>query len=79
MKPMKRKPLKKGTIGELRAAIKARYPNLKFTVRTVHFTDLMRGSKVFVESHEWGMAVGNVKLYHDVKAIADRFGALTHW
>jgi len=64
---------------ELRKAIKAKYPELKFKIRTVDFTDLARDSKVFVESDAWGMTKPNVELYEGVKEIADQFGAIASW
>jgi len=63
----------------LRGAIKAQYPDLKFKIRTVSFSDLARGDKTFVESDEWGMTKGNHELYQGVKAIADRYGAIVSW
>jgi len=40
---------------QLRKAIKAQFPGLKFKVRTVDFTDLARDSKIFVEFDARGM------------------------
>ena len=66
-------------IHQLRRAIKDKFPNLKFKVRTVDFTDLARDSKVFVESDAWGMTKGNSELYHQVEEIAKQFGAIVSW
>ena len=64
---------------KLRKAIKAQFPDLKFKIKTVSFSDLARGSAVFVESPEWGMTVGNYETYQAVKTIADTYGAIVSW
>jgi hypothetical protein len=64
---------------ELRKAIKAQYPDLKFKIRTIDFTDLARDSKVFVESEEWGMTVGNQITFRGVQEIAERYNAIVSW
>ena len=66
-------------VSQLRKAIKNQFPDLKFKVRTVDFTDLARDSKIFVESDAWGMVVGNSELYHQVEEIAKEFGAIVSW
>lgn len=66
-------------ISELRKEIRARFPNLKFKVRTVSFTNLARDGKVFVESSEWGMTKGNHEIYQAVKVIVDKYGAIASW
>jgi hypothetical protein len=38
---------------KLRREIKARFPQFKFNLKTVSFSDLSRGEKVFVQSKEW--------------------------
>jgi len=63
----------------LRSDIKKKHPNLVFKVRTISFSDLARGSKVFVESNAWGMTKGNHKLYESVKEIAKKHGAIVSW
>jgi len=69
----------KGTVYQIRKAIKAQFPNLKFKVRTVDFTDLARDSKIFIESDAWGMIKGNNELYEQVKAIAKQYDAIVSW
>lgn len=63
----------------LQKAIRAKYPDLQFRVRTSDFTDLGRGSAVFVESNEWGMTIGSHDLFKKVDQIARRFGAIALW
>ena len=63
-------------ITDLRKAIKAQFPDLQFKIRTVSFSDLARGDKVFVESSAWGMCKGNHELYQAVKAIATQYSAI---
>ncbi len=67
------------TQSELRKAIKAQFPNLKFTIKTVSFSDLARGERTFVESMEWGMTKGNHETFEAVKAIAQPFNAIVSW
>jgi hypothetical protein len=59
-------------IGDLRKAIKAIYPDLQFTIKTVSFQDLARDKAIFVESTQWGATKGNFELYQQVKAIAEK-------
>lgn len=66
-------------IPALRKAIKAKYPGLQFKVRTISFSGFGYGSKVFVESEEWGMVKGNQETFAGVKAIAEQFGAIASW
>jgi len=66
-------------VNQLRKAIKEKFPDLKFKVRTIDFADLARDSKVFVESDAWGMTKGNGELYHQVEEIAKKFGAVVSW
>jgi hypothetical protein len=62
---------------ELRREIGQRFPGLRFTVRTVSFQDLARGSAVFVESDEWGMTMPEtIGTFQAVKAIAAKHGAI---
>ena len=63
----------------LRKAIKAKYPSLRFIVKTVDFSDLARAEKVFVESPDWGMAKGNRETFEGVTEIARQYDALVSW
>lgn len=58
---------------EVRKAIKAEFPDLKFKVKTVDFTDLARCSRLFVESDEWGMTKGGPELFKKVTEICNQF------
>jgi hypothetical protein len=63
-------------ISDLRKAIKAQFPDLQFTIKTVSFSDLARADRVFVKSNAWGMCIGNQELYHAVEAIAKQYNAI---
>jgi hypothetical protein len=64
---------------KLRQAIKSQFPTLKFTVKTVNMADITGKSELVVTSPEWGMAVDNHELYHQVKVIADKYNAVIVW
>lgn len=60
---------------EVRKAIKKKFPDLKFTIRKVSFSDLARAEQYFLESDEWGMTKeGSGRLFHQVKEIVDATG-----
>ena len=57
----------KMNIRTMRKIIKDRFPDLKFKLRTVSFSDLARDEAVYLESSLWGMTKGNQDTYHAVK------------
>lgn len=68
-------------IAAIRKKIKARFPNLKFSIRNVSFQDLARDSAYFVESKAWGMTKGaeGVQLYQEVKALVANDNVIVGW
>ena len=59
---------------KIRTIIKDRFPDLHFKLRTVSFSDLARGSKIFLESESWGMCKGNADTFRAVKEYCEYKG-----
>lgn len=65
---------------KLRQEIEQACPSLIFKIKTVSFSDLARGEKVFVMSDSWGMTKPeSAGLFKKVKAIAEKHGAIASW
>jgi len=50
---MRRKELTRKEMAAVRKAVKAEFPDLKFTIRKTDFTDLLRDHAYFLHSDEW--------------------------
>ena len=70
----------KKEITAVRKKIKNEFPNLKFKIRRVSFSDLARDEKYFLESDEWGMTkVGSHNLFSRIEELVKGTGIIVSW